>query len=201
MIDDGVVKYSLTFNENSQINLKEYKEIESCRERLFSLGLIGAYPNKIGYGNISLRHNKTDSFVITATQTGEYATLNENQYSFVDHIDFKTFSVTAQGLSKPSSESITHGAIYNLDSSINAVIHIHNEKLWNFMLENDFLSTNDTPYGTPQMVEDVIEMYKSRDILTHNIFVMKGHFEGIVCFGRTLKEAEYTLFELIKQLL
>lgn len=201
MIDDGVVKYNLDFTLKDVDIKNEYEKIEEVRTRLYALGLIGAYENGIGYGNISLRYKESDKFVITATQTGHLSSLNVNEYSLVDGIDFKSFKTTASGQSKPSSECITHAAIYGLDDSINAVIHIHNERLWNFMLQNSFLSTNDTPYGTPKMVEDVIYIYKDINVLSNNIFVMKGHFEGIVTFGKSLKDAEKTLYEIIKKLL
>lgn len=198
---EGVVKYNLEF-EKKELDLEnEYKNLENLRERLYALGLIGAYEDGLGYGNLSLRLKDSKEFLITATQTGHLKNLQLKDYSVVKKIDFKSFKTTAFGLCKPSSECITHGAIYNLDKNINAVIHIHNEKLWNFMLKNDYLSTNDTPYGTPEMVEDIIHMYKDINILKNNLFVMKGHFEGIVCFGKTLEEAELTLYSLTKQLL
>lgn len=201
MIDDGVVKYSLNFVEK-EINISnEYNKIEGVRKRLISLGLIGAYDNGIGYGNISMRYKNPQEFVITATQTGHLKDLEEREYSLVDHIDYQTFTTKARGESKPSSECITHGAIYELDPRINAVIHIHNEKLWNFMLENGYLATNDTPYGTPEMVEDVREIYKKIEPLKNSAFVMKGHFEGVVTFGESLEEAERSLFDILRELL
>lgn len=202
--DDGVVKYSLEFEPTKPLAKKECKKIEKTRQRLYSLGLIGAYDNGIGYGNISLRYKSSNKFLITATQTGECSTLKPKQYSLVKKVNFDTFKTYAMGSSKPSSESITHAAIYNLHKDINAVIHVHNEKLWNFMLENSsngYLSTNDTPYGTPEMVEDINAMYKNISPLLNNAFVMKGHFEGIVTFGKDLKEAEEVLYKIIKQVL
>jgi ribulose-5-phosphate 4-epimerase/fuculose-1-phosphate aldolase len=165
------------------------------------LGLIGAYSDGIGFGNISIRYKKKKSFVITATQTGELPKLLPSYYSFVKKVDFKNFKTYAIGASRPSSEAITHACIYDLDPKIKAVIHIHNEKLWNYMLENDYLSTNDTPYGTPKMVEDVKNIYKNMDPLLNNAFVMKGHFEGVVTFGKSLKDAEQTLYRIIEKLL
>jgi len=200
-IDDGVVKYSLEFEQTQELLIKQCKKIEKIRQRLYALGLIGAYKNGIGYGNISLRHEQSKEFLITATQTGELKKLKPKHYSQVTNVNFETFKTYAKGCSKPSSESITHAAIYALDKNINAVVHVHNEKLWNFMLENNYLSTNDTPYGTPEMVEDINDMYKNIDPLLNNAFVMKGHFEGVVTFGKTLKEAEKTLYEIIEELL
>ncbi len=198
---EGVVKYSLDFTSKEISFEKEYQVLEECRERLYVLGLIGAYNDGIGYGNISTRINDTDAFLITATQTGHLSNLSPTAYSLVEKIDFKSFKTIASGMSRPSSECITHGAIYSLDKEINAVVHIHNEKLWNFMLENDLLSTKNTPYGTPEMVEDVINIYKDIDVLSNNVFVMKGHFEGIVSFGKDIAQAEKAVYEIIKKFL
>lgn len=201
MIDEGVVKYSLKYHQTDEVAVKECRKIENVRARLFSLGLIGAYSDGIGFGNISLRYKKKDSFVITATQTGELPKLSLSDYSFVKKVDFVKFKTYATGPNRPSSEAITHACIYNLDPNIKAIIHIHNEKIWDFMLKNDYLSTNDTPYGTPEMVEDVKNIYKNIDPFFNNAFVMKGHFEGVVTFGKSLKDAEKTLFEIIEKLL
>ena len=201
MIDEGVVKYSLRYTKTDELAVKECKKIEKVRSRLYSLGLIGAYNDGIGFGNISLRYKKKNSFVITATQTGELPRLTPNYYSLVKKVDLKKFTTYAVGPSKPSSEAITHGCIYKIDSQINAIIHIHNEKIWNYMLENDYLSTNDTPYGTPEMVDDVKSIYKNIDPFLNNAFVMKGHFEGVVTFGKTLAEAEKTLYEIINRII
>mgnify|MGYP001595030931 CR=1 FL=1 len=201
MRDEGVVKYSLKYNQTDVIAKKECKKIENVRARLFSLGLIGAYSDGIGFGNISVRYKKKNSFVITATQTGELPKLSPKYYSFVKKVDFKKFTTYAMGPSKPSSEAITHACIYNLDPDIKAVIHIHNEKIWDYMLKNNYLSTKDTPYGTPEMVEDVNNIYKNINPFLNNAFVMKGHFEGVVTFGKSLKDAEKTLYEIIKKLL
>lgn len=196
---EGVVKYSLEFTQKKLFFDKEYYVLEECRKRLYALGVIGAYDDGLGYGNISVRINNSDEFLITATQTGHLPNLSKDEYSLVKKIDFDTFKTTASGNSKPSSECITHGAIYGLSDKINTVIHIHNEKLWRYMLENDYLSTNDTPYGTPEMVKDVVNIYKDIEALSNNIFVMKGHYEGVVSFGRNLAEAEAVIFNIIKK--
>lgn len=201
MLDEGVVKYSLEFTKTKILCEQECKKIEKVRNRLFNLGLIGAYSNGIGYGNISLRKDSTNEFIITATQTGEFSKLTPKYYSLVQKVNFQTFTTTATGYSQPSSEAITHASIYALDKEINAVIHVHNEKLWNYMLENNYLSTKDTPYGTPEMVEDINAMYENINPLLNNSFVMKGHFEGVVTFGKNLEEAENILYNIINKLL
>jgi ribulose-5-phosphate 4-epimerase/fuculose-1-phosphate aldolase len=201
MIDDGVVKYNLEYTQTEEIAVKECSRIEKVRARLYSLGLIGAYANGIGFGNVSLRYKKKDAFVITGTQTGELPKLSAKYYSYIIKVDFKSFKTIAMGPSKPSSEAITHACIYALDKNIKAVIHIHNKRIWDYMLENDYLSTEDTPYGTPEMVKDIKKMYKNIDPFLNNVFVMKGHEEGIVAFGETLAHAEKSLYKILKNVL
>lgn len=198
---EGIVKYFLEFKKEKLDITKEYKSLEVLRKRLYSLALIGAYEDGIGYGNISLKSEDENSFIITGTQTGCLQDLEEKDYSKVLSIDFNNFKTKACGLSHPSSECISHGTIYNLDKEIKAVIHIHNKKLWHFMIENNYLSTEDTPYGTLEMVEDIRNMYKNKNILENNIFVMKGHYEGIICFAKSLEAAEYKLYDLVRKVL
>lgn len=203
MIDEGVVKYSLEFKKSESIETKWVQEIESVRKDLFSLGVIGAYKESgIGYGNISQKFENSDfEFAITGTQTGDMESLEPKHYSIVTKIDFDKFTTYASGATKPSSEAITHGAIYQISPKIKAVIHIHCEKLWDFMLKNSYLSTNDVPYGSFEMVKDIKNIYKNIDALKTPLFVMKGHFEGVFLFGESLGEAKKTLFKLLNTLL
>ncbi|MFK5975028.1 MAG: class II aldolase/adducin family protein [Sulfurovum sp.] len=196
VIDEGVVKYSLEFTEDKHaVSFEDIKELEECRKRLYKLELIGAYPDGIGFGNIS-QLSQNGGFFITSTQTGHLANLDKNLYSKVESVDIKAFTTYAKGSTKPSSEAITHEAIYRLDNSIKAIIHIHNEKLWRYMIDNGYKTSADVPYGSPQMVESVIEIYQNKEDLRENIFAMRGHFEGVFAFGKTLKEAEDALLGL-----
>ena len=58
MIDDELINYSLKYTQTNDIALKECSKIEKVRSRLYALGLIGAYNNGIGFGNISIRYKK-----------------------------------------------------------------------------------------------------------------------------------------------
>ncbi len=196
IIDEGVVKYSLEFIEDKNaIKFEDIKELEECRERLYELELIGAYPDGIGFGNIS-QLSQNGGFIITSTQTGHLANLDENLYSKVDRVDIEAFTTYARGSTKPSSEAITHEAIYRLDDSIKAIIHIHNEKLWRYMIDHGYKTTTDVPYGSPQMVESVEEIYQTKEELRKNIFAMRGHFEGVFAFGETIGEVEEVVLGL-----
>ena len=201
MIDVSAEEYSLKYTKTNELAKKECKKIEKVRSRLYSLGLIGSHNDGISFGNISLRYKKKNSFLITAAHTGEFPRLSPSYYSLVKRVNFKKFTSYAIGPSKPSIEAITHASIYTIDSNINAVIHVHNEKLWRYMLENDYLSTNDITYETPEILENIKSLYKNIDPFLNNAFVIKGHYEGIITFGKTLGEAEKSLYSILNKLI
>lgn len=193
---EGVVKYNITFNKSKALKRSLVNPIETCRERLYAMGLVGAYPDGIGYGNISQR-TESEAFVITGTQTGHLSNLTPRYYSLVEECDDRSFSLKASGAVKPSSEALTHGTIYGLDDKIRAVIHIHSMSLWKFMLSGQYLRTKNVEYGTTQMIEEVERIYRDINPLEQPLFAMAGHEEGIVCFAESIKEAELVLLALI----
>ena len=195
---EGVVKYSCHFNKTRALKPSLIRPIESCRARLYAMGLIGAYPDGIGYGNISQRVRQSDTFVITGTQTGHLSRLTPKHYSLVEECDDRGFSLSATGASRPSSEALTHGTVYALSPEITAVIHIHSLALWEFMLSHDYLRTEEVPYGTIAMIEEVERLYRDIDPLTQPCFAMAGHREGILCFGKDMDEAEVLLYGVLR---
>lgn len=199
--EEGVVKYTLEYEKTEPISSTCKDKIEAIREDLYALRLIGAYDDGIGFGNISLRVVNFDKFVITGTQTGHLARLHVEDYSLVEKVDFDTFTTYASGACKPSSEAITHACIYNLDARIKAIIHVHNEKLWRYMLKNDYISTNDVEYGSLEMTKDIQKIYSSLDVLKYNSFVMKGHFEGVFVFAENLDNAKKRLYKIMAKML
>ncbi len=196
---DGVIKYSIEHTTKNTPAFNDYEALEALRSRLFILGLIGVQDG-IGYGNISVREKDKNSFFITATQTGDLSSLTSEYYTYISSYDFSKFQVTSQGRHQPSSEALSHAMIYKINSEINAVIHIHSKALWEFMKENNTLFTT-AEYGTAQMVEEIASLYKNTNPFNESIFVMRGHEDGIIAFGKTVKEAELTLFSMIQKYL
>lgn len=194
---DGVIKYHIEYQTEAAPVFPAYTELEELRSRLFALGLIGETNEGIGYGNLSKR-SQGKTFFITATQTGKQATLSKEQYTFIDNYDFNTFTVNSKGEHKPSSEALSHAMIYEIHPDIQAVIHIHSKPLWEFMQRNHALATT-AEYGTAQMVTEIAALYEKSDPFTNNAFVMKGHEDGIISFGRNIEEAELTLYRIIQQ--
>ena len=193
---DGVIKYSIEHQMSETPLFSGYDQLEALRTRLFTLGLIGEKEG-IGYGNLSMRDDGSESFFITATQTGRMPMLSPEYYTYISDYDFTTFKVISQGTHKPSSEALSHAMIYAIDKRINTVIHVHSLALWRFMINNEHLATT-AEYGTARMVEEIAKLYSNLDPMTQNAFVMKGHEEGIITFGRSVEEAELALYTIIQ---
>ncbi len=211
-IDEGVIKFnSSQFVKTSELDEASIIQINPIRHQLYQRKLIGEYQDiKIGYGNISqricqqsqfkgvlsnLRHNTLQSqFIISGTQTGHLKTLNTLHYTCVMSIDLNNNSLQCQGPIMASSESLTHGAIYQCNAAIEAVIHIHNTEIWQGMLENKMSHTAaHIPYGTFEMAQAV------KSVIAGNYqgyLAMAGHEDGVIFYGRSLQEA----FDLCSQM-
>ena len=104
--------------------------------------------------------------------------------------------MTCEGPVKASSESLTHAILYKLSNEINAVIHTHHRDLWNHLLHQLPTTSKNISYGTPKMVFEVKRLFDETDLSKSQIFVMAGHKDGIVAFGKNLNEAVERLLSL-----
>jgi len=193
---DGVIKYHVSHSQGSTPPFEHYAALEALRARLFALGLIGETADGIGYGNVSLRVGQ-HSFFITATQTGKQASLSQDEYTLVESYDFDSFTVFSQGVFKPSSEALSHAMIYEAHPDIAAVIHVHSAPLWQMMIQTNALATT-AEYGTADMVQEIAALYQDKDPFSNNAFVMKGHEDGIITFGKGIAQAEHKLYQIIQ---
>ncbi len=189
--DEGYIKFSLELIKTAlPIDVSLY-EINKVREKLYNLGLIGAYSNGIGYGNISIRYGSTikNQFVITGSATGNKDILYSKDYCVVTDFDIFKNKVVCEGAIKASSESMTHGAIYQVDANVVAVIHIHSRKLFDFMLKGNHPQTpKSAKFGTPDLAIAIAKLVKNSK-KSSGIFVTAGHDEGIIAYGTTIQEA------------
>jgi len=196
--DEGVIKFKLTLKRAPAPEMNQVIALEKWRALFFKLGLIGEYPiEKVGFGNLSSRLPKK-SFIITGSQTGHLAHLQAHHYTKVIECDLKKGSVTAEGLIPPSSESLTHYGIYEANSAIQYVFHVHHKELWE-MLKNgpfDFID-EDIPYGTQEMAQAASDLLFNK---TSGIFVMKGHNDGIISYGTSAEEAGRIILDLYRKL-
>lgn len=196
--DEGVIKFKLTLKRAPAPEMFQVIALEKWRALFFKLGLVGEYPiDKIGYGNLSCRLSEKN-FLITGSQTGHLAHLRAHHYTKVIDCDLKKGSITAEGLVPPSSESLTHFAIYEANSAIQYVFHVHHRQLWDMLIAGpfDYIEAN-IAYGTQKMAKAASELLVNKNA---GIFVMKGHEDGVISYGTTAEEAGKNILDLYRKL-
>ncbi|MBV6646317.1 MAG: class II aldolase/adducin family protein [Cyclobacteriaceae bacterium] len=197
MRDEGYIKYQCDWTQMSIPKELDINEINSWRSRLFEMGLIGVYPDGIGFGNISQRISDKQ-FLVTGSATGGLKSLDQKHYSLVTSFEAKRNLLSCIGMVKASSESMTHGTIYRQSTDIQAVIHVHSKPLWLQLMSQVPTTRKEVQYGTPDMAEEVKRLFQETDVVNQKILVMAGHEEGIITFGKDLDEAGQVLLGYIQ---
>ena len=164
-------------------------ELNAYRRKLLDLHLIGVDPNGIGFGTLSVRDGATDHFFITGSATGGIHELTLADCAKVVACDFERNCVRYGGSALPSSESLTHAAIYKSDATAGAIIHCHDSTLWAAVLNEAPTTSKAVAYGTSEMANEITQLFKRTDVQSRKIVVMAGHEAGILTFGKDLKEA------------
>jgi ribulose-5-phosphate 4-epimerase/fuculose-1-phosphate aldolase len=164
-------------------------ELNAYRRKLLDLRLIGVDPNGIGFGNLSVRDGATKKFYITGSATEGIQELILANCAKVVAYDFERNQVRYEGSTIPSSESLTHAAIYESDATAGAVVHCHNSQLWAALLNEATTTSKAAEYGTPEMAYEIMQLFRRTDAQSRKIVVMAGHEGGILTFGKDLEEA------------
>lgn len=190
-IDEGVIKFTQQLQTTAPLANQQIESINIIRNQLYALELIGEYPDiKIGYGNISQRHASTENqhaFIISGSQSGHIPVLDGRHYCQVLNFDLQQNTIQARGPIQASSESLTHGAIYECNPAIQGVIHIHSPNIWQGMLMDGRAHTAaDIPYGTLAMAKAVKQVIADS---TSGYLAMAGHQDGVICYGENLGQA------------
>lgn len=189
------IKYNCEWIKADPINSSEIEDLNYWRNKLYHQKMIGEDAEGIGYGNISKRFGHA-YFIISGATTGKIENLNSTHYTVVTEFNISTNSLICKGPIIASSESMTHGTIYNLNSDIGAVIHIHDIGLWNEHLNKLPTTNKNVEYGTPAMAREIIRLYEESDLKEKKVLIMAGHISGLVSFGVNLQEAFETITSL-----
>jgi L-ribulose-5-phosphate 4-epimerase len=195
MIDEGYIKYQCRWTLVDAIAEQDILELNFWRQQLYQLGLIGEYDDGIGFGNLSIRLPQSQQLIISGTQTGGLADLTAQHYAKVIDYNWQQNYVTCEGLSQASSETLSHGAIYQALPEINAVVHVHHQQLWSELLGRVPTTNPDCAYGTPEMAEEIISLCQQPVTQQAKIIAMSGHESGILTFGFDLNQASETLLQ------
>ena len=194
MKKEGVIKFNCNWIKQEPVDFELFEQMNKWRNRLFNLGLIGVTQNGIGFGNISTRFFE-NQFIITGSATGKIKHLTLEHYTKVTSFSIDNNSLTAQGPVIASSESLTHAALYEISSDIQAIIHIHHEGLWQKLKNKVPTSDVSVEYGTPAMAKEIQRLYLETDLSVKRILIMGGHRQGIITFGSSIEVAGNILLD------
>lgn len=198
MTEEGYVKFDFKLRHNALNFPLEFAELNRYRTQMYDAGLIGAYSNGIGFGNISMRVGSSEQFLISGTATGDLRELKAANFCKITGFDLSANTLQAEGVANPSSESLTHAAFYQARSQIHAVIHVHSMQLWHELKGKAPTTAEHVPYGTPAMAFEILGLFKSRNPPRDGLVVMSGHEDGVIAYGHNLKLCASLLFEALK---
>lgn len=199
---EGVIKYRLDHAQGAPPPWPVVAELEAWRRLLVRLGLVGQDPARydgFGFGNVSLRSDR-GGFWVSGTQTGHMARLEASHYVHVDGWDIAGNRLSSHGAVQPSSEAMTHAAVYDASPGVNAVLHAHSPDIWQAAEALGYPVTGPSiPYGTPQMATAVVAA--ARHAGESGVVVMGGHLDGVLAFGETLPLAGMRLLDAFRRAL
>jgi L-ribulose-5-phosphate 4-epimerase len=209
---EGVIKFIVDKRQpGPSLAPVDYQDIEVVRARLWQLRLIGHDQQAgIGYGNISQRRLR-GGFVISGTQTGHKENLDGGDYVVVDDWDFARNSVSCTGPCLPSSEALSHAALYQ-QPDVGGVIHVHCRVLWDELIQAGALCTEGhIAYGSEALYQRLGELagtlpggsvpaQRVPEVRAPGlplVIVTKGHQDGVFVAGRDLAEAYEAIIALL----
>jgi ribulose-5-phosphate 4-epimerase/fuculose-1-phosphate aldolase len=202
MIDEGYIKFDCRWSDGPPPPIEAIVPLMRWRDRLHELGLIGVYPDGIGFGNASIRcpeGARGEELIISGTQTGGIPRLGAEGYTVVTAFDIERNTLWCRGPVRASSESLTHAAIYRAVPDAGAVLHVHHLAAWEGLLGRLPTTRADVPYGTPAMAHEIARLIRESDLLQTRVAVMAGHCEGIVAFGADPDEAGAVLLATVEE--
>lgn len=169
------------------------------RTVLARLGLIGQDPRRYGgagYGNVSSRvgpypgERGARAFLVSGTQTGGAPCATLDDFAWVRRYDIAHNRVDSEGAVPPSSESMTHGAIYDLGGHIRHAFHVHSPAIWHAAPALGLpMSDAAVAYGTVAMAREIERLARQTALLDRRLLAMGGHEDGVIAFGRTAADA------------
>src|SRR5690606_30824448 len=134
------------------------------------------------------------AMLVTGTQTGGMRDISLAHLCLVERYDYQRNWVKSTGLIEPSSETMTHGAIYDLSPAIRFVLHAHSPVIWRRAKALRIPTTDPrVAYGTPEMAREVQRLWGGSTLPATRILAMGGHEDGIIVFGGTAEEAGQVL--------
>jgi len=201
MILEGIIKFQVRHETCVCCRDSDIEELTKWRNSLKAAGLVGQDATKyggFGFGNLSKRM-PDGTFLITASQTGHLEKLTPEDYVKIIASDPAQNLVCSQGIQRPSSETLTHLAVYGSNPRVRFVFHVHSHEIW--MARDDLGLPTTNPAvecGTPEMFYEVQRLLKDCCNQQKGVLAMGGHTDGILAWGETADETGFSLLLLLR---
>lgn len=161
------------------------------RRTLRRLGVVGQEPGRydgLGFGNLSVR--VAGGFLVTASQTSGREELSADGVALVTGWDVARHRLESLGAAGalPSSESLTHAAVYGARPDAGAVLHGHAPDLWRRCRELGLALTEPAAEAGTVAMARAVAALAARSALP-SVAALAGHEDGILAWGRDLDEA------------
>ena len=206
--DEGVISFNVQHN-HTQLSTRKYytlsQELSAWRSLFWKLKLIGQDHQRYqgaGFGNVSARIMPFSTarghrpFMITGTQTGQQEELTLDAYSVVTTYELYAHTLSSYGQLLPSSESMTHAALYDLNTCVRYIFHAHAPCIWHQAKALKLPTTAaNIAYGSIDMAYAVQRLYQQGKFNLGQVLVMEGHQDGVMSCGATAEEAGQALIQ------
>lgn len=165
-------KFKTILTQGSLSNLELAGSLVEASHKLNELDLT---PENAG--NLSVRTEKGMLITIGGKNKGELTTEDITEVT-----EFDGATAHAVGNQEPSSETPMHWLIYQKYPSVNAVIHVHDQKIVDNAEKLGLPLTGETHYGTDEQAQMVLDKLDEGDYV-----VIREH--GIVTVAENLDDA------------
>lgn len=199
---EGVIQFRVEHTHGALDTRIDVGALESYRRVLARLGLVGLDRERYGgaaFGNVSQRvgSNGDRRFVVSGTETGAFPVLSRDHYVLVVEASLPDNLVRSEGPILPSSESLTHAALYAASPAIGCVLHVHSPEIFAARARLDLPRTSEAAsYGTPAMAEEVARLVARGELERRPVLAMDGHEDGVVAFGADPASAAHALLDV-----
>ena len=194
--EEGYIKFRCNWQNVAGPPQDKVISLNYWREKFIGLGLIGELPDGTGFGNLSQRFSE-DEIIISGSGTGGIPVLTRNHYSIIVDFSIPENRLDCKGRIKASSESLSHLAVYEASTQINAIIHIHDSGLWQKLIDKAPTTAAGASYGTVAMAQSVNSLVRANP--ADGIIIMKGHKDGIITYGPDLPTAANHILTRLNQ--
>jgi ribulose-5-phosphate 4-epimerase/fuculose-1-phosphate aldolase len=200
---EGVIRFRLE-HETAALDERAHgdtvRALSAWRSVLAHLGVLGRDPARyggLGFGNVSARTGPFGAvargrrrFLVTGSQTGAAAWATLREYCLVEAWDVDGDFVRSRGEVPPSSESLTHAALYDASPAVRVVLHAHAPELWRRARALGLPVTDPAAEnGTPAMAAEAARLYRQGTFASTRVAAMGGHEDGVLALGGSAEEA------------